>query len=1124
MLRRSLFRTIRRTLARYLAILAIIALGVGFFAGLRITEKAMLATAGEYIQELKLYDFRLLSTLGLTEEDVEAFDALDGVESAQGGYSVDALCLVEDGEEAAFHVHALLSQVNGLDVVSGRLPETADECVLDALHAGEDMLGCTVTLAEENDPDTVDMFARREYTVVGLVNAVTYLNFERGSTSLAGGTASGFLYLLPEAFSGEYYTEIYLALPDAGEIYSSEYQAALDGVRGEVEDLLDRRAQLRYETLRSDAQAEIDDARDQLAEEEETLADAQEEIDAGWETYYGEEDDVQSALSSNQARLDGFRAQLDQGWGELNAAREDPVGAIPEVADQVAAMEEILAGLEAKRKELSDSVQGLQAELAALDEQELAMDLEQEAIDARQEEYEEDCRRTADELAAMEAALDESDPEYEQKLAAYQAAVKEQNDRLSDLERGIKEDQADLDSRRAELEARRLELSGMLTTLEGQLALQQLQVDGYRKAMEDFLADPLAALPELSQKLDETQAALEAREAEYAQGQAEYARARKEAQEGLDQARQELLDAQAEVDEAQPQLEEARDEIRQAQEELGDLKPATVYALDRSSNVGYASLENDTAIVSGVSRVFPLFFFLVAALVCITTMTRMVGEQRTENGVLKALGYGEWAVTGQYLAYAGSASAVGCVLGFLLGSRYMPMALWQVYRIMYSVNRPIQFVLDWKLFFLCSALYLFCALGATWLVCRRDLRESAAQLMRPKAPSAGRRVLLERVGFVWNRLPFLHKVSIRNILRYQKRMIMMILGVGGCTALLLAGFGVRDTIQPVVTRQYQEIDLYDAAVSFLEPVEEEGREAFLRKAENTVEEAAFLHTESADAMIGSVSREINLVVFQEPMDGFVDLHRGEMSLAWPEPGQAVVNYRFAQANGLSVGDSFQLSAAELPAVTVTVSGIFDNYIYDYVYVSADTFRLAGGEPEWNTAYVNFPDGADAHQAGAQLLGTDNVANVSLSADMITRISSMLDSLNYIVLIVLVCAGALAFIVQYNLTNIAIIERTREIATLKVLGFYRKEQNEYIFRENMMLTVLSAICGIPMGMALLRYVMDQIKISTIYFGYRLAPQSYLWAVVLTIGFTVIVDGVLVGKLRKINMAEALKAIE
>ena len=580
----------------------------------------------------------------------------------------------------------------------------------------------------------------------------------------------------------------------------------------------------------------------------------------------------------------------------------------------------------------------------------------------------------------------------------------------------------------------------------------------------------------------------------------------------------EIADGQAEIDNAQKELDDAR-------AELDDIEPATVYTLDRGSNLGYASLKNDTAIVSGVAKVFPLFFFLVAALVCITTMTRMVSEKRTENGVLKALGYGSGAIAGQFLFYAGSASVVGCVIGFLLGSRYLPMALWQVYRIMYSIQRPITFVLDWKLFFLCTALYLLCALGATWLVCRRDLRESSAQLIRPKAPTPGKRIFLERIGFLWKHIKFLHKVSIRNILRYKKRMFMMIVGIGGCTALLLTGFGIRDTIQPVVDRQYNEIEYFDASVSFMDTADAAVQAEFVEQTADVAENIAFLHTQNVDAATENGNKAINLVVFTGELTDFVSLHDGKTAIDFPEEGEAVVNYRFASENDLSVGDTVELVGDDYKALTVTVSAVFDNYIYDYIYVSADTCAAQWGQaPECNTAYVNFAEGQETNAAGAVLLGADHVSHVTLTADMRTRVGSMLDSLDYIVLIVLVCAGALAFIVLYNLTNITITERTREIATLKVLGFYQREQNSYVFRENIVLTGISALCGIPMGIALLRYVMAQIKISTIYFGCRLAWESYLLAVLITFAFTFIVDLALTSKTRRINMAEAMKAIE
>ena len=905
MLWKSVLRSIRGSLGRYLAILAIIALGVGFFAGLRVTELSILKTADAYIDELNLYDFRLVSTLGFTDEDVAAFSELKGVEVARGSVSADFIYVAEDGSEAVRHAHMLTEGVNGLDLVSGRLPASADECVLDAKYADESKLGTKIVLSDSNSQETFDTFAYDEYTVVGLCDAVTYMNFERGSTSLGNGSVSSYIYLLPEGFSTEYYTEIFLTIPAAGEIYSDAYEDAVEEMRGPVEALLEERAELRYQKIYGDAQAEIDDAQAKLDEKKRELADAQAETDAA------------------QAELDGKKQEL-------------------------AAMQAMLTG-----------------------------------------------------------------------------------------------DPAMLESAQAEIDS---------------------------------------------------------------------------AQKELDDARVEIADGQAEIDDAQKELDEAR-------AELADIEPATVYTLDRSSNLGCASLKNDTAIVSGVAKVFPLFFFLVAALVCITTMTRMVSEKRTENGVLKALGYGSGAIAGQLLFYAGSASVIGCVIGFLLGSRYLPMALWQVYRIMYSIQRPIAFVLDWKLFALCTALYLLCALGATWLVCRRDLRESSAQLIRPKAPTPGKRIFLERIGFLWKHIKFLHKVSIRNILRYKKRMFMMIVGIGGCTALLLTGFGIRDTIQPVVDRQYNEIEYFDASVSFVDAADETVQEKFIEQTAGVAGDIAFLHTQNVDAATENGNKAINLVVFTGELTDFVSLHDGKTAIDFPEEGEAVVNYRFASENDLSVGDTVELVGDDYKALTVTVSAIFDNYIYDYIYVSADTCTAQWGQaPECNTAYVNFAEGQEANAAGAVLLGADHVSHVTLTADMRTRVGSMLESLDYIVLIVLVCAGALAFIVLYNLTNITITERTREIATLKVLGFYQREQNSYVFRENIVLTGISALCGIPMGIALLRYVMAQIKISTIYFGCRLAWESYLLAVLITFAFTFIVDLALTSKTRRINMAEAMKAIE
>lgn len=959
MLVKIVLRTIRKSIGRYLAIFSIIALGVGFFAGLRVTEESMRKTLDGYLKELNLYDFKLVSTLGLTDEDAEAFAALDGVKEARGSYSADFIYLTETGSDSVLHAHTLLDGVNGMDLVSGIFPESADECVLDNALSGTVSIGDEIVFSENNSEETFDSFAYSSYKVTGFVNASEYFHFDRGSTSLAGGSVSGYAYMLPEGFTADYYTELYLTIPSDAEIYSDEYNEALDSLRGSAEDLLNERADIRYNDIYSEAKSETDKAQAELDDKKNELEQAQAELEDGWAQYRSERAAAEERLAATKQELDSAKSEIDAGRSELEAAKADPSAQLPEVAAQ---------------------------------------------------------------LEAAENALNQSEKEYEQGLAAYNEAAAE-------------------------------------------------------------------------------------------------------AQAGFEETEKKLSDSQKEIDDALPELEDAQQEIDDAAAQLAEIKPATVYVLDRSSNVGYASFENDINIVSGVAKVFPLFFFLVAALVCITTITRMVSEQRTENGVLKALGYGGGAVAGQYLFYAGSASAMGCAAGFIIGSRFLPMVLWQVYHIMYSVDRPVVFVLNWGLFAVCTLLYLACALGAAWFVCLKDLKESAAQLIRPKSPEAGKRIIFERITFIWSRLKFLHKVSVRNIMRYKKRMVMMIIGIGGCTALLLTGFGIRDTIQPVIDYQYNEITLYDASVSFLEEIDDEGRNTFSEETESVAEDIIFLRSESVDAQTQKGDQPINLAVFDHAPDGFIDLHDGSRKIAFPEKGEAVINYRFAKENNISVGDELKLRDGELRTLTVTVSDIFDNYFYDYVYLSSETYKeQLSVAPACNTAYVNFKEGQDVRSAGALMLSDDNVASVTASEDMITRIEGMLDSLNYIVLIVLICAGALAFIVLYNLTNITITERTREIATLKVLGFYINEQNSYVFRENLILTGVSTLCGIPMGIALLNYVMAQIKISNFYFGCRLSPLSYLWAVLLTFAFTLIVDLALTGKMKHINMAEAMKVIE
>lgn len=1131
----SVLRLIKDTLTRYLAIFAIIALGVGFFAGLRVSTDAMLKTAGDYLQEKKLYDFRLISTLGFEEEDVAAFASLDGVEAAVGSVQADFLCAT-DGGDIVLRAHLLTEEMNRADLVAGRLPEAGDECLLDAKYFGEDRVGTVLSLSDENTEDTLGMFAYDAYTVVGLANVPYYVNFERGTSALGQGTLAGFVCLPAEGFDTDYYTEIYLSLGERGDLYTDEYTSAVDGIEPTVTEALEARAMERYNSLDADALDKI--------------ADAQAELDDGRATYRAERSDAERELDDALAKLNDARQELDDGWKQLaegkNALQTRKadvdarfVKARQELDDGWSALKEGKTELASRQEEADRSFAEAQAKLDASARQiaEGSAQLEQcRSLNATGEaltsginaglgrrygttsELVADLSSGADPLlsAAADSALAPSGMTAASFCAAWAQAEAQlgaplNRETIAAMSAGLDDARALYDEGTAQLEAAKAEAEVTFADAETQLRDSEARLTAGETEFTENQIAAYNAIAEAEQELADAEKTLTDGEADYAEGLREYEDARSEADRGFAEAEEKLADGQRKLDDAR--------------EALGELEKPSTWVLDRSANIGCATLENDMGIVRGVSRVFPLFFFLVAALVCVTTMTRMVDEQRTQNGVLKALGYGSGAIIGQYLFYSGSASALGCIVGFLLGSRLMPMALWRVYRIMYSVERPVAFVLDWKLFAACSALFLLCSMGATYLVCRRDLNESAAELIRPKAPAAGQRILMERATFIWRRMKFLHKVSVRNILRYKKRMVMMILGVGGCTALLLTGFGIRDSIQHIVDYQYDEIETYDCAVSFKHALQPTEMEAFRAAHADELTGAVFLHTGAMDLTVGGKTVSVNAVVFAEDMDGFVDLHRGEAPLSWPGPGETVINNRLAADCGIKAGDTITLRDSALREVTLTVSGIFDNYIYDYAFIRADTFREQwGSAPEIKTAYVNLTETAEHHAAAAAMLGDGNVAAVSVVNDMRERVESILFNMNYIVLIVLVCAGALAFIVLYNLTNISINERRREIATLKVLGFYPGESSSYVFRENMILTFISALIGLPMGYALLWYVMNQIKISSFYFGCRAAPLSYVFSVALTFVFAAVVAFLLYFKLEKIDMADSLKAIE
>ena len=1063
MMKRNTFREIKKSFGRYFAILAIIALGVAFFSGLKITQSVMVHSADVYLKDLQFYDYRLVSTLGFTEENVEALAEKEDVRAAEGAISAEVLYKDAGENERVIKMHSITEKVNKLKLIAGEMPQSADECVVDSALFSEDAIGSKLVLSENNITDDLDKFAYKEYTITGLVQSPCYIQFERGNTSIGNGRISGFAYILKDGFAVDYDTEIYIKFDEDYDIYSDEYDSYMDAKEADWEAYTKEQADIRYEKIVKDAQDELDEKKEEL---EEKRAEAETELEAAKQQLTDGETEIsdgKNQIASAKTELSAKASELQSGKDALSSKAAE----LESASQQISGQESALA---AKKAEYE---QGLNAYLAA----------KQQVTDQRNS------------LEAAKAQLTENTPGYEEMLAQIEAGLTE-----------VAGAEAELNAKNAELEA----AAGQLSSAESQLAAAKQQIEDGKNALaaaEAELTDGENQLAAAKEQIEEKEDQLEAAETELADGLLQY------------------QENQSKFDE---QMQDADDQIADAQSKIDEIEKPETYVLDRNTNVGYVCLKNDSGVVKGIANVFPVFFFLVAALICMTTMNRMVEEQRTQIGVLKALGFSEGKIMGKYLFYSGSAAISGTLIGYVLGIHFFPLVIITAYGIVYKMG-GIYYVSDPPLALVSLTVAVLCSVGTTWLSCHKELKEVAADLMRPKAPKAGKRVFLEHVPFIWKRLKFLQKVSVRNIVRYKKRFFMMVIGISGCTALLVMGFGVRDSVVAVADQQYEEIQLYDIGVT-LKAGKMPG-EADLKSLDSVLEKenAAGMYAmeKTIDLVTDKGTKSIHMVAVENPdeVGDFISLHtKKQEPIAYPKEGEAVLSKKVAETYAVKKGDTILLRDSDNNEMHLKVTGICENHIYNYVYIAPESYEKQIGDVVFKNVYVRLPDASDIHEVSAALMKADGVTAVTVNSDMLSRISQMMSCMNYIVIIIIICAGALAFIVLYNLNNINITERVREIATIKVLGFYPKETASYVFRENMVLTAIGCGLGLILGKWFHRFVMGEIQIDMVSFNVQINAVSYLFSVLLTMGFAWIVNCMMTGKLERINMAESLKSID
>ena len=1314
-------REISKTRSRFLSLLLLSALAVAFLSGLRTTAPVMERTADGYYDHHNLMDLHVLSTLGLTDDDIDYLASLEDISAAEGCYTADGILHLESNDLVVKLVSLSEQGINTPELVEGRLPEADDECLVEPLllEASGLSIGDKVSF-DTGDGDYADALAVEEFTIVGTANSPLYLSTDRGTSSLGTGSVNGFALLPKGAFDMETYTDAYLTVSWAKDLYCYDdaYGDRMDALVDALEPLGDERAALRYDEVigeanqaLSDAQKEFDDAE---AEANQELADARQELDDGWAEYYdgletyetesadawqqiadaeadlpealkeledGEKeyaDGVQELADGKAKYWDGLKewqdgkAEYDQGYQDLldgeaeysenyktlsNAQKEydegwqeyqDGLVALEDGGGQLMAAEaeldaarraleagaaQISAGqaqLEAGRAALSKAKEDLNTQLGTLaqvlpvfspgtaltsaeailspetpwtaaDGQAIVTLLNlaggsgaltgqfQDMVDQglmTQEQADGLIAQLDAALAAAAGGTDEAgapvppDPEplkafFSQSIPGLFAAGEAQ---MADAEAQLSSASAQLSSgwsqynegKKAVDEARAEFEAGVKQSQEAEQTLFEARTeleDGWKQLADGRkeLDDGWRELADAQQEISDGWAELEDARQEILDGEAELADGRAELDDGwqqyydgvaeleeakatlpgelsdakqeLDDAYQKLLDGEAEYAdgkaEAEQKLSDARQELNDARREVAEIEDCQWYILDRDTNVGYVSYQQDAERMGNLASVFPLIFFLVAALVCLTTMTRMVEDQRVEIGGLKALGYSRSAIALKYVGYGFLSSFLGGVLGLAVGVTVIPTIIFNAWKVLYTVGDMELFLLP-DVALLSVGAAVLCVTGTAFATCFAALAAVPAQLMRPKSPKPGRRVLLERIRPLWKRMSFTWKVTIRNLFRYKKRFWMTVIGIGGCTALIITGFGVRNSLYDIFDKQYDQITPYSAQVSLMDNItdDELTEIAAVLDGCGLVEEWMPVSSQPVTAESGSRSMDSNVYLFtvsdQEQFSRFVHLrHRLDGDGVSLSQEGAVITEKLADMLDVGVGDTITLVDGDSRRAEVTITDLTENYVFHYLYITEECYEsLFGQASEINSLMVTYTDDTEENSdaVAEQLIPLSGVSSVSRIENTKNTFIEGMKGVDYAVVIITVSAAALAFVVLFNLTNINITERMRELATLKVLGFYTGELNAYIYRENIFLTIFGILLGLVLGKFLHQWLIITVEIDMVMFGRDAGVMSYVYAAVLTALFSFLVNVISRKKLKKIDMVESLKTVD
>lgn len=1183
-LEKDILRDIKKSGMRFFYITAIIALGVAFFCGIKAVGPSMRKTAVQYYQDQRLADFHLKSTYGFTQADLTSVADTEDVAEVTGGWSMDVVANLL-GKKKVVVIYSV-PEKNGMDLpllVEGRLPTAPDECVIessgstgsyDAINIGD-----SIPITEESVSQSILSHLKgRSFKVVGKIRSPIYVSLERGNTNIGSGSVDAYMMVAPEAFDYERYTDAYVLsdyTKNGGDPFADAYTPKMDSLEVALKKKGQALLQANWNDIQKTGAKEIKKAEDELAKAKDTfntqIAAAQDELDTGQAAYdtglaeYTSSKKLfqtkiaqgQATLTASQAQLDDGRKQLAAGEAAYKTGTEQYAAglstfetqkaealvsfaqaeeAIKQIDAGVAQIDEGLRQADEKKTEITAGLNQIKAGLAQIDEGLRTLD--------------ENMAKAEQALSAVEAAL-KQDPTNE-TLLAQKAALEAQLAAMQDKKTQLTAQREDLSAKKEQAEAGLAQIEEAIAPLlqQKQALVQQrtdilAKLESGKAALAAGAAKLSASKTELdaaAQKIDESARALDQGQAQLNAGRAELETQRAAGQAQLDAAEVKLSAAAKELaegrqtlaekrEEGQRQLDDAQHKIDTAKEDLAKVEFGKWYVDPRSDNPGYTGYGEDATRIDNVGNVFPMFFFLVAALVAFTTMTRMVEEQRSQLGTLAALGYSKKQILKKYLIYSGLTAFIGATVGWLLGVYTLPFMIYSAYSILYQLP-ALQLVIPWAVTAISYGVAFLCTTGAASVIALGELRSVPAELMRPKAPRPGKRILLERITPVWKRLSFISKVSMRNIFRYKARFLMTVCGIAGCTALILAGFGLHDSIFSIVPVQFGNISIYEQMLIFdKEGPKDEKLAQMQRVTQDSRVESAMLARQSTVTVKSQTGKADAFLVVPASLtdfDKFFKLHPRLDQNQTVQLGNegAVINEKIADRYHVKIGDTVTVKDGDT-SFDVKITGIVENYLQNYIYLSPEAYQKATGhEPFYTITFVNFKDNSqDVSEAFAEdmIAGGDYVSTASTHY-MIENSNRTLNSLNAVVVIMIVSAGLLAFVVLYNLTNINIDERVREIATLKVLGFYQKETDNYIFRENIVITFIGILLGLALGVLLTQFIVLTVETDVVMFGRTIKPISYLYAAGITLIFTFIVNFTMIPVIKKVDMVEALKSGE